>query len=92
MWPTIKELPEDGFCVTMMSRSPSSKELEKQHRGIAQKNGARQARLVPGWAPSSPLLARFQRKYRELYGKDAKLLDIHGGGAARCRASTRGWT
>ena len=82
----IKELPEDGFCVTMMSRSPSSKELEKleeRYRGIAQKNGAEMTagRLVPGWAPDyeSPLLARFQRKYRELYGKDAKLLEIHAG-------------
>ncbi len=82
----LTELPEDGFCITMMSRSPASKELEKleeRYRGIAQKSGAelRAGRLVPGWAPDydSPLLARFQRKYREMYGKEAKLLEIHAG-------------
>ena len=37
--------------------------------------------MVPGWAPNydSPLLALFQRKYREQYGKDGKVFEIHAG-------------
>lgn len=81
-----RETPEGRIELTLMSRSPSSAELEKletTYRGIAERNGATVdgGRVVPGWAPNydSALLALFQRKYREQYGKDGKVFEIHAG-------------
>lgn len=82
----VKDLPEGSFELTMMSRSPSSDELEKlaeRYAGVASRHGAVAVagRLVPGWEPNerSALLALFQKKHRELYGKEAKVLEIHAG-------------
>lgn len=81
-----KELENGHFELTMMSRSPSSEELEKLgtlYKGIAKECGAEfeAGRLIPGWAPDydSKLLARFQAKYREKYGKEGKVFEIHAG-------------
>jgi len=82
----VKELPDGGFELTLMSRSPVGAELEKlegRYRAIAESNGATMTagKVIPGWAPNydSPLLARFQKKYKEQYGKEAKVLEIHAG-------------
>ena len=82
----VKEPTHDRLELTMMSRSPASAELEQlegRYRAIAEKNGASvvAGRLVPGWAPDydSPLLARFQRKHKEQFGHEAKILEIHAG-------------
>jgi dipeptidase D len=82
----VKELPDAGFELTLMSRSPVGEELEKlegRYRAIAENNGAtmQAGKVIPGWAPDyeSPLLARFQHKYKQQYGKDAKVLEIHAG-------------
>ncbi|MBI5533602.1 MAG: beta-Ala-His dipeptidase [Deltaproteobacteria bacterium] len=82
----VKELADGGLAITMMSRSPAIDELMKlgdRYRGIADKNGASMeaGRVVPGWAPNydSPLLALFQKKYKEQSGKDAKVFEIHAG-------------
>ncbi len=82
----VKDASDGGFELTMMSRSPATEELEKlegRYRSIAEQNGASVSagKVVPGWSPNydSPLLARFQKKYGELYGKTAKILEIHAG-------------
>jgi len=82
----VKELSDGGFELTLMSRSPAIEELMKLevlYRGSAEKNGAllTAGRVVPGWAPdyNSPLLALFQKKYKEQSGKDAKVFEIHAG-------------
>ncbi|MCU0692125.1 MAG: beta-Ala-His dipeptidase [Polyangiaceae bacterium] len=82
----LGELETGAIQLTMMSRSPASEELEKlaeRYRAVAQSNGASMVagRLVPGWAPNydSPLLALFQKKHREQYGKNATVLEIHAG-------------
>lgn len=82
----VKELADGRFELTNMSRSPDSSELEKlgaRYKDIAESNGAtlEAGKIVPGWAPKydSPLLTRFQKKYKEQYGKDAKVLEIHAG-------------
>jgi len=82
----VRESSEGQFELTLMSRSPSSEELEKLSSAyglIAKELGAEleAGRLIPGWAPDydSPLLARFQKKYREKYGKEARILEIHAG-------------
>ena len=81
-----KELEDGRFELTLMCRSPDDTELQKlgaRIRQIAQSQGAemQEGKAVPGWRPNydSPLLARFQKKFRELYGKDAKVLEIHAG-------------
>jgi dipeptidase D len=77
---------EGKIVLTMMSRSPAAAELQKledRYRGIAKGHGVEltAGRLIPGWAPdyNSPLLAKFQAKYREMYGKEAKIFEIHAG-------------
>ncbi|MCC6523464.1 MAG: M20/M25/M40 family metallo-hydrolase, partial [Polyangiaceae bacterium] len=82
----VAEAPDGGFELTLMSRSPSADELgalEARYRAIAEPCGAvvKLGRMIPGWAPDyeSPLLATFQQAYRERYGKEAKLLEIHAG-------------
>ncbi len=81
-----RETQDGRIELTLMSRSPSSAELEKletTYRGITEGNWAtvEGGRVVPGWAPNydSPLLALFQRKYREQYGKEGKVFEIHAG-------------
>jgi dipeptidase D len=82
----VKELPDGAFQLTLMSRSPASEELEglaDRFGEVAKRNGGEldAGKLVAGWAPDyeSPLLARFRRKYKEQYGEDAKILEIHAG-------------
>jgi dipeptidase D len=82
----VKELPDGRFELTLMSRSPDGSELDKlsaRYKDIAESNGGEiePGKTVPGWKPNydSPLLAKFQKKYREQYGKDGKVFEIHAG-------------
>lgn len=82
----VKESSDGGFELTLMSRSPSSSELEKlgaSYKATADCHGAlfEAGRTIPGWEPNyeSPLLARFQKTFRERYGREGKVLEIHAG-------------
>jgi dipeptidase D len=75
-----------GVTLISMARSPSMNELtdvEARFAALAKANGAksRTTGSTEGWEADydAELLATCRAKYRELYGKDAKLLEIHAG-------------
>lgn len=82
----VEETASGDLRITNMSRSPSQAELdavEARIAGMAQDRGAtsRADGGYVGWEADydSPLLATCLAKYREVFGREAKVLEIHAG-------------